>query len=75
MNYSEKVLIKINEIKETHDTDLVEATAIFCEENDIEIESFLKNMGRGFIERLKYEAIQNQKVRKCVAKPSPELPL
>lgn len=62
MNYSEKVLLRIQEIIEEQNIDLVEATSIFCEENDIDASDFIKMVDKNFIEQLKCVAIENRKV-------------
>jgi hypothetical protein len=75
MNYSEKVLLRIQEIAQEQETDIVEAASIFCEENDIDVEDFIKMVDKNFVEQLKYVAIENRKVRRAVAKPASQLPI
>lgn len=75
MNYSEKVLLRIQEIAREQDIDIVEATSVFCEEHDIDAEDFIKTVDKNFVEQLKYVAIKNHKVRRSVAEPVNQLPI
>jgi hypothetical protein len=75
MNYSEKALFHIQEIAKENCIDLVEATSIFCEENDIDVYEFIKMVDKNFVEQLKLDAIKTRKVRRVVAKPVNQLPI
>ena len=74
MTYSEKVFSKIIEIAKANNTDIVEAASIFCEECDIDMQSFVKTIDAGLLELLKYTAVQERKVRRVTAKPIRQLP-
>lgn len=74
MNFSEKVLEEILNIKEEKKCDnLIEAMIIFCEEHDFEPESLIEQLDNQIIEQIKYDAIKNHLVRKSVAKIDREL--
>lgn len=75
MNYSEAVLLRIQEIARDQGIDLVEATSVFCEEQDIDVKDFIKTIDANFKEQLKFVAIENHKVRRSVAKPVNQLPI
>lgn len=74
MTYSEKVFSKILEIADENHVDIVEAASMFCEDCDIDIDSFVKTIDNGLIEQLKYTALESRKIRRCVAKPIRQLP-
>jgi hypothetical protein len=75
MSYSEKALLRIQEIAHEQGVDIVEATSLFCEENNIDVHDFIKMIDKNFIDLLKYTAIEMCKVRKSVAKPTSKLPI
>lgn len=73
MKHSEKVLNKLTAIAEANGIDLIEACNMFCEEHDLDPVDFIKALDKPTIERLKYDAIKGNHVRKCVATAGPEL--
>lgn len=73
MKHSEKVLNRLAEIIEQQDLDIIEACAAFCNENDLDPTDFIKSLDKAAIEKLKYEAIKANRVRRCVATLGPEV--
>lgn len=67
MNNSETILSRLIEISSKNNCDLIEAAVIFCDEADISESDFIEKIDHHLIEQLKYSAIANGKVRKCVA--------
>ena len=67
MKHSERVLVKLATIMETKEVDMIEACVLFCEELDIDPTDFIKSLDAHTIERLKFSAIEGNRVRKCVA--------
>lgn len=65
--HSEKILLKVMQIMEEKDLDMIEACVEFCSEFDLDTEEFVKSLDVHMIERLRFAAIQDNKVRKCVA--------
>lgn len=68
MNKSETILSRLIDISNKNNCDLIEASVIFCEEADISESDFIEKLDQNLIEQLRYSAIVNGKVRKCVAK-------
>lgn len=73
MKHSEKVLSRLSEIIEEQGLDIIEACAVFCDENDLDPVDFVKSLDKPAIEKLKYEAIKANRVRRCVATLGPEV--
>jgi protein-tyrosine-phosphatase len=75
MSYSEKVFLRIREISREQDIDIVEATSVFCEEQDMDALDFVKMVDKNLLEQLKCVAIENRKVRQLTAKRVNKLPI
>lgn len=73
MKHSEKVLSRLVEIMGEDDCDIITACAQFCEEHDLDPYEFIKSLDKGVVEKLKYDSIKANRVRKCVATLGPEL--
>lgn len=73
MKHSEKVFNRLVEIQREHDCDLVESVVIFCDENDMDPADLVKTLDKNLIQELKYTAVKNNRVRRCVATAGPEL--
>jgi len=72
---SEKVVLEIMRIADRLACDVFEATLMFCEENEIEIEEFIECMDHHIFEILKITAIENRMVRKKHSGDIHQLPL
>lgn len=73
MKYSEKVLSRVHEIMEQQDCDMIEALGVFCQENDMDPDELVGSLDKAALVQLRYDAIKNNRVRKCVATLGPEL--
>lgn len=73
MNYSEKILAELVTLAAKNRTSLFEAASDYCEEHDIEQEEFISSLDKVVIERLKADAINERKVRRCVQSPAATL--
>ncbi len=73
MRHSEKVLERLVEIVEEQKCDIVTACSQFCDEHDLDPYEFIKSLDKGVIEKIKYDSIKANRVRKCVAVLGPEL--
>lgn len=73
MKFSESVLIRVHDIMVAQQCDMIEALSVFCQENDIDPDEIVHALDKAAIVQLKYDAIKNNRVRKCVATLGPEL--
>lgn len=73
MKYSEKVLSRVHEIMGLQDCDMIEALGVFCQENDLDPEELVGSLDKAAKNQLRYDAIKNNRVRKCVATLGPEI--
>ncbi len=74
-NFSERVLLRIHELRQQYQIDMVEATTMFCEEADICPSDLVKQLTPTDIQRLKQAAINGSYVRRQVAEQGATLPL
>lgn len=74
-DYSEKVLVRIQEIRKTYNVDMVEATTMFCAESDIDPGDLVKQLKPNDILQLRQAAIEGAYVRKQTAVQGAVLPL
>lgn len=69
MSYSEQVLGVIVEMSQDLGVNLFEATAMYCEDNDIDPSELMESLDSLAIEQIKFAAIQNNHVRRCIQGP------
>lgn len=64
MNFSENIIQEIARVAKEQDTSLFDAALIFCEQGDIEIEDFIKNVDKNTMEILRMSAVDQHCIRK-----------
>lgn len=74
-DFSEKILVRIHELSNTHKIDMVEATTRFCEEQDIDPIELVKQLKPNDVLQLRQAAISGNYVRKKVATLGAVLPI
>ena len=70
MKYSEEILIELVRLAKANDTGLFEAASDYCELHDIDQADFVATLDPVIIQRLREDAAQERKIRRCVQKPT-----
>lgn len=60
----EAVHLEITKISEREDCSFFDAASIFCEENDIDVEEFMKCIDMLTLTKIKLSAIESNKIRR-----------
>lgn len=74
-DFCEKILVRIHELSNIHKIDMVEATTLFCEEQDIDPTELVKQLKPNDVLQLRQAAISGNYVRKRVATLGAVLPI
>ena len=64
---TDKILLRLFEIKDTIQCSLIEAACELAEELDIDVTELYQRFDRNIIDKLKQDALENNMVRSCVA--------
>lgn len=65
-NIQEKIIIELSRIMDEQNCEIFEAAVLFCEDEEIDIDDFIKNIDDVTLARLRQNAVQERMVRKCV---------
>lgn len=73
MSFSEKILEELTDRATRDGIGIFEAASDYCEERDIDPQEFVAQLDRTVLDRLRNDAVNERKVRRCVQEPTATL--
>lgn len=71
----EHIFLDIMKLKNENNSTFLEASVVYCDENNLEFEEFIKMIDGPILDKIKFDAFMNRQVQRKVYTISNTLPL